>query len=116
MKEEFHTFVAKALFLSKRGRPDISMAIEFLTTRVKEPDVDDWKKILQLMSYLKQTKDLVLTLEMDNLNIFKWLIDVAYVVHKDMKSHTGGVLTLGKGTVYSRITKQKINLKSSTEG
>ena len=33
-----------------------------------------------------------------------------------MKSHTGGVLTLGKGAVYSRITKQKINTKSSTEG
>ena len=116
MKEEFHTFVAKSLFLSKRGRPDISTAIEFLTTRVKEPDVDDWKKLLQLMFYLKQTKDLVLTLEMDNLNIFKWLIDVAYAVHKDMKSHTGGGLTLGKGAVYSRSTKQKINTKSSTEG
>ena len=116
MKEEFHTFVAKSLFLSKRGRPDISTAIAFLTTRVKEPDVDDWKKLLQLMFYLKQTKDLVLTLEMDNLNMFKWLIDVAYAVHKDMKSHTGGVLTLGKGAVYSRSTKQKINTKSSTEG
>ena len=116
MKEEFHTFVAKALFLSKRGRPDISTAIAFLTTRVKEPDVDDWKKLLQLMFYLKQTKDLILMLEMDNLNIFKWLIDVAYAVHKDMKSHTGGVLTLGKGAVYSRSTKQKINTKSNTEG
>ena len=116
MKEECHTFVAKSLFLSKRGRPDISTAIAFLTTRVKEPDVDDWKKLLQLIFYLKQTKDLVLTLEMDNLNMFKWLIDVAYAVHKDMKSHTGGVLTLGKGAVYSRSTKQKINTKSSTEG
>lgn len=116
MKEEFHTFVAKALFLSKRGRPDISTAIAFLTTRVKEPDVDDWKKLLQLMFYLKQMKDLILTLEMDNLNIFKWLIDVVYAVRKNMKSHTGGVLTLEKGALYSRSTKQKINTKSSTEG
>ena len=48
--------------------------------------------------------------------MFKWLIDVAYAVHKDMKSHTGDVLTLGKGAVYSRSTKKKINTKSSIEG
>lgn len=46
MKEELHTFVTKALFLSKRGRPCVSIAIEFLIARVKEPDMDDWKNLL----------------------------------------------------------------------
>jgi hypothetical protein len=32
-----------------------------------------------------------------------------------MKSHTGGMLLLGKGTVYGASTKQKLNTKSSTE-
>jgi len=32
-----------------------------------------------------------------------------------MRSHTGGVITLGKGSVYSTSTRQKINMKSSTE-
>eukprot|EP00957_Ditylum_brightwellii_P032430 2457020-Ditylum_brightwellii.AAC.1 len=32
-----------------------------------------------------------------------------------MKSHTGATMTLGKGSVYSMSTKQKINTKSSTE-
>ena len=32
-----------------------------------------------------------------------------------MKSHTGGVLTLGKGTIYGSSTRQKLNTKSSTE-
>lgn len=32
-----------------------------------------------------------------------------------MKSHTGGVLTLGKGAIYGTSTRQKINTKSSTE-
>ena len=68
------------------------------------------------MSYLKQTKDLVLTLEIDGLNIFKWFIDASHAVHNDMKSHTGGTLMLGKGAAYSKSTKQKINTKSSTEG
>jgi len=37
----FHTVVAKALYVSKRARPDISLAIVFLTTRLREPDEDD---------------------------------------------------------------------------
>jgi hypothetical protein len=41
----FHNFVAKCLFLTKRARPDISTAEAFLTTRVKGPDQDDWKKL-----------------------------------------------------------------------
>ena len=32
-----------------------------------------------------------------------------------MRSHTSGMLSLGKGAVYSTSTKQKINTKSSTE-
>ena len=32
-----------------------------------------------------------------------------------MKSHTGGVMLLGKGVIYSCSTKQKLNTKSSTE-
>ena len=31
------------------------------------------------------------------------------------RSHTGGTLSLGKGSVYSTSTRQKINTKSSTE-
>ena len=32
-----------------------------------------------------------------------------------MKSHAGGMLSLGKGAVYAASTKQKLNTKSSTE-
>jgi hypothetical protein len=32
-----------------------------------------------------------------------------------MKSHTGGTVTLGKGSPYSACNKQKLNTKSSTE-
>jgi len=45
----------------------------------------------------------------------KWWIDASYAVHPDMKSHTGGVFSLGKGAVYATSTRQKINTKSSTE-
>ena len=32
-----------------------------------------------------------------------------------MKSHTGAALTMGTGTVYNGSTKQKLNVRSSTE-
>jgi hypothetical protein len=37
----FHTLVAKILYCTKRARPDTCTAIVFLTTRVREPDLDD---------------------------------------------------------------------------
>jgi hypothetical protein len=36
-------------------------------------------------------------------------------VHPYLKSHTGGTLSLGKGSVYSASTRQKLNTKSSTK-
>jgi len=117
VKENFHTTVAKGLFLCKRARPDLQPTIPFLCTRVKEPDVDDWKKLLRMLKYLQQTKDLELTLEAQggNIIICKWYLDAAFAVHQDMKSHTGAVLTVGKGAVNTISGKQKLNTRSSTE-
>ena len=117
MSEDFHTTVAKILFLCKRTRPDLQPTIPFLCTRVKSPDVDDWKKLIRMMKYLYETKELVLTLEAEGGDIFicKWYPDAAFAVHPDMKSHTGGVFTAGKGAINTISAKQKLNTRSSTE-
>ena len=70
LASKYHTFTAKGLFLCKRARPDIQTTIAFLTTRVQNPDTDDYKKLVRLMRYLQNTKDLVLTIKADNTNIF----------------------------------------------
>ena len=67
------------------------------------------------MQYLRATKGLVLTLEADSLRVVKWWADALYAVHPDMKSHTGGAMSLGKGAVYGTSKKLKLNTKSSTE-
>jgi len=43
--EMFHRNVAKLLFLCKRTKPNLQTAVAFLCTRVKQPDVDDYKKL-----------------------------------------------------------------------
>jgi hypothetical protein len=106
------------LFATKRARPDIHTAISFLTTRVREPDEDDWKKLVRMMRYLRGTPDLGLTLSGNETRIVKevgWYIDGAHTVHKTMRSQTGGTSTLGKGCVMSTSVKQKLNSRSSME-
>jgi hypothetical protein len=115
-KEEFfHHVVAQLLFVCKRARPDIQTAVAFLCTRVQYPDVDDYKKLVRVIKYLRKTKDMPLRLEAESLKIAKWWVDASYAVHPDMKSHTGGVFSLGRGGIYGTSTRQRINAKSSTE-
>ncbi len=39
----FHTILAKAQYVTKQARPNTSLAIAFLTTRIRAPDSDDWE-------------------------------------------------------------------------
>jgi hypothetical protein len=76
-KAIFHTFTMKAMFLCKRGKPDVSLGIGFFAGRVKEPNEGDWKRLLKLLGFLKGTQDNVLTLEADDCQTLTWYIDAA---------------------------------------
>jgi hypothetical protein len=114
-KESFHSLVAKVLFATKRARPDTATSISFLSTRVREPDTDDWKKLVHLMKYIRETKDMPLILSANGSGILKWHVDGSYTVHPNMRGHTGGGLMMGQGCPISTSTKQKLNTRSSTE-
>jgi hypothetical protein len=51
----------------------------------------------------------------DGTGQLRWSVDASFAVHKDMRSHTGAVLSLGQGALMSMSLKQKINTKSSTD-
>jgi hypothetical protein len=106
---EYHNLVAKMLYATKRARPDTCTAIAFLTTRVRSPDKDDWKKLVHLMRYLRGTRTMPLILSA------KWWIDSSFAVHPNMRGHSGGGLSLGRGFPMVSSTKQKLNTRSSTE-
>jgi hypothetical protein len=114
-KEKFHSLVAKTLFATKRARPDTATSISFLTTRVREPDVDDWSKLTHLMKYLRGTKDIPLILSANGSGILKWWVDGSFAVHPNMRGHTGGGLSMGRGFPIVTSSKQKLNTRSSTE-
>ena len=114
-KDHFHQLTARILFLSKRARPELQTALSYLTTRVQQPDEDDRKKLMRLVKYLQAFPHLPLTLEADDMHVVKWWVDASFAVHHDMKSHTGGNGSLGKGSFYSTSTRQKLNTRSSTE-
>ena len=99
----------------KRSRPDLETTIGFLCTRVAKSDEDDWIKLRRAIAYVKCTIDDVRVIGASSLtDIFTW-IDAAYAVNPDMKSQTGGAISLGIGVLHARSNKQKLNVKSSTE-
>ncbi|KAG7353002.1 reverse transcriptase RNA-dependent DNA polymerase [Nitzschia inconspicua] len=110
-----HRMTTQLLYLCKRARPDLQTAVAFLTTRVVAPDCDDIKKLGRCVRYLRRTAHLPLVLEANCVSNIRWWVDASYAVHPDMRSHTGATMTLGKGSVYSMSTRQKINTRSSTE-
>ncbi len=91
------------------------MAIAFLTTRVREPNEDDWRKLEHLVEYFKSTTEMPLILGGDATGVLKWYVDASFAVHSNMRGHTGAGLTMGRGFPIVSSTKQKLNTRSSTE-
>ena len=114
-KEFFHSTVARLLYLAKRTRPDLLLSISYLAKRVQQPNQDDLGKLERVVKYLRGTEKMGIILEADKiLNIVAY-IDASHAVHDNHRSHSGTIITLGKGPIYQKSSSQKINTKSSTE-
>lgn len=50
----------------------------------------------------------------DNDGALMWYAYASFAVHPNMRGHTGGGLTMGRGFPITASTKQKLNTKSST--
>ena len=67
------------------------------------------------MKYIQRIIGLPLILSIDKSGNIKCYVDASFVVHKDMRSHTGGFMTMVTVGAYMKFSKQKLNTKSSTE-
>jgi hypothetical protein len=116
-RKEFHSLVAKLLYLAKKSRPECLTVVAFLATRVTKCTEDDWEKLMRMLRYINGTKvrGIVLRPGKDGI-IVRVFIDAAYGVHADGKSHTGSCIIVGgTGAVHCKSGKQQIVTKSSTE-
>ena len=117
LRKKFHSSVQSCLYLSVKSRPDITCAVNYLTTRVKEPTTDDLNKLMKVIYYMNDTPEMGITLGGDENNKISLVAfsDASYGVHIDGKSHTGIYITLGLGPIIWKSIKQKCVTKSSCE-
>ena len=113
--ELFHSKIASLLFLAKKTRPDILLPVQFLSTRVMKPTVQDAHKLDKLLRYLNSTKHMCLTLTKVDVTSPWIYIDAAYGCYEDEKSHSDAVEGVRLSSFNYHSKKQKINTKSSTE-
>ena len=68
-----------------------------------------------MFSYLRQNTELKLFLQADDYLKIKWWDDDSYGVHEDCRGQTGGLMSMGKGSIVWKSIKQKLNNNRSTE-
>lgn len=116
-KKFFHSTTAKLLYIAKRTRPDVLLAVNFLTTRVQLPTQEDKLKLIRVLKYLNGTRDRELYLRIGKTVQVHAYIDASYGAHdSDGKSHSGAMIGIGEAlSIQVKSSKQKIVTKSSTE-
>ena len=87
----------------------------FLCKWVRSPDEDDYKKLVRVIQYIRDTQHMTSTIKPKPNNDPRWWVNRAYAIHPDMKSHMGIFMSIGKGGTYTSSCKQNLNTKSSTE-
>ena len=115
--ENFHSSVAQLLYLAKRTRYDLLCAVQFLTSRVNAPSVQDAAKLDRIISYLAGTKSMELTLGGDKQNRVKLngYFDASFKSRAGGLSQSGSIITYGRGSVYASSKKQSIVCLSAAE-
>jgi len=94
----FHHIVAtKLLYICKRARLDLQVALGFLCTRVKEPTIQDWQKLKRVLMYIRGTIDMPRIMSLKDFSTMGIYVDAAHAVHHDMRGQTGGCIQMGTG-------------------
>jgi hypothetical protein len=114
-QKQFHTIVAKLLYLAKRARPDILTAVSFLCTKVTKPIKADQQKLFRVLGYLRNTPGYkYITAPNRPLRVLAY-VDAAFATHDDSKLHSGVAIFIAGVLVLSASKKQSCITKSPTE-
>ena len=113
----FHSTVMRILYYASRVWPDLLCTATCLTmrTRLGTASEDDKNRLLYVLHFIHTTQHdgIILGGESHGVLRLRVYADASYGVHMDGKSHTGIVITLGRGLIYCKSSKQKPATKSS---
>ena len=93
-----------------RARLDVQTLVSFLTTRVKQPNKDDWGKRGHVLMYLKGTLYMKRYIGAESVCIIKWWVDVSYGVQgcTGIAKGTPAIVSMGKGGMVNISRKHKV--------
>ena len=112
--DRYRSLTASALYISKRTRPDILLAVNKLCRHGQNPTRGDELKLDRLLKYLSATRDNVLVIQANSLQIEAY-IDASWAMEEDRKSTTGAIIMIGGAVIWSKSIRQLIITKSSFE-
>ena len=105
----FNHDVVQMIFAMNQTKKEIKTAVEFITTRLRSTDEDDWRSLWQLLQYIKSTIHMPMILRVDKLNIIKWWEDNLCAINNYLQSHTGATMHLGWVLVDSISKRKNLN-------
>jgi hypothetical protein len=83
---------------------------------MKDPDEDDWKKLVPVLKYLNGMQYMKLIFEADKMKFaIHWFMDGSHQIHEDCRGQIGCLMTMGKGATISMSNKMKCTTRSSTK-
>jgi hypothetical protein len=122
IRHKYMRLLGQLMYLSN-SRPDILTALSYASTKSINPSESDFQRLLQVVSYLRQTPDYGLRLfpkkddDPGTLHLTAY-VDAGYMSHEDASSHTGYTVALGsvcpQSYFLSKSSKQKSIATSST--
>jgi hypothetical protein len=112
---QFRSKLMEANYVSKT-RPDLRVAMGYLSTRMQNPTVGDYVKLQRTLGYLLGTKDFKMRVKPSGKLQVYASADASFGPYSDGKSSTGMVITVGhpNAPVLAKTVKQKSVANSST--
>ena len=98
-------------------RIDILKETIFLAKKSENPMPNHWKAYRRIIYYLRYYPSLPINLGAELNSIITCYVDASFATHKDMKSHTGMIVTIGEngGPLDCKSKVQNIHTNSSSE-
>lgn len=102
------------MYLALATRPDIAYAVSTLSRFMEDPRTTHWKAVQRVYKYIKGTRDFVLILGGDFMDLFGYS-DADWASDMDRHSISGFVFFVGYGAISWSCKKQSLITLSSTE-